>query len=111
MRSWKSYKLGDIADFKNGKTINFRNSDGEFPVYGGNGVVAFTQRFNSEDETLIVGRVGAFCGNVFYNKTNCWVTDNAIIGKSKEGNSARFLYYLLNQLQLNNFRTGSSQPL
>ena len=111
MKNWKKYKLGEVIDFKNGKNISFRNETGNFPIYGGNGIVGFSDKFISENETLIVGRVGAFCGNIFYSNKNCWVTDNAIIGKVKNNDCARFLFYFLSQLGLNNFRGGSSQPL
>jgi len=111
MPQFKKYKLGELVEFRNGKLISFRNERGNFPIFGGNGIVGFTDNYNSEDETLVVGRVGAYCGNVFYSKQKCWVTDNAIIGKVQNDNSPKYLYYLLSQLGLNNFRGGSSQPL
>lgn len=111
MPQFKKYKLGDIIDFRNGKLISFRNERGKCPIFGGNGIVGFTDKYNSDGETLIIGRVGAFCGNVFYSKQNCWVTDNAIIGKVNRGNSPKYFYYLLSQIGLNNYRGGSSQPL
>jgi type I restriction enzyme S subunit len=111
MPPWKKVKFGDVAVFKNGKMINFRNLTGNYPVYGGNGVVASSPDYNSENETLIIGRVGAFCGNVYYSNESCWVTDNAFIGKAKSCANSKYLYFLIKHLQLNNFRTGSSQPL
>ncbi|MBI2448434.1 restriction endonuclease subunit S, partial [Candidatus Microgenomates bacterium] len=57
------------------------------------------------------GRVGAYCGSIYFSKTKCWVTDNAITGHTKTKNSSRFLFYLLKKLDLNKQRGGSSQPL
>ena len=108
MPQFKKYKLGELVDFKNGKLISFRNESGSYPIYGGNGIVGYTDSFNSDNETIVIGRVGAYCGNVFYTKDNCWVTDNAIIGKVKNNDSTKFLFYLLSYLGLNNFRGGSS---
>ena len=39
-------------------------SGGKIPVYGGNGIVDYCNDFNTEGENIIIGRVGAYCGNV-----------------------------------------------
>jgi type I restriction enzyme, S subunit len=108
-KNWKTYKLGELAHFKNGKT---RPSEkGTYPVYGGNGILDYANEFNSEGETSIVGRVGAYCGSVYFDDKPLWISDNAIDAKPKGGNSAKFLYYLLKQMGLNKFAEGSSHPL
>lgn len=61
--------------------------------------------------TLVVGRVGSYCGSVHYSPSRCWVTDNAIIGSSRSSSDSRFWYYKLKSLNLNNYRAGSGQPL
>ncbi|MDP9993813.1 type I restriction enzyme S subunit [Variovorax boronicumulans] len=66
---------------------------------------------NSMAGTLIVGRVGSYCGSVHYSPVRCWVTDNAIVGTSKSPSDSRFWYYKLRSLNLNNHRSGSGQPL
>lgn len=59
----------------------------------------------------MVGRVGSYCGSVHYSPNKCWVTDNAIIGGVKNRKEARFWFYKLLSLELNNHRAGSGQPL
>jgi len=108
---WKDVSLEDAIEFRNGKSSPERKDRGSNPVYGGNGVIGYTEEFNSSSETIIVGRVGAYCGSVYFYQGKCWVTDNAIIGKIKENYDGRFLFYLLKLLDLNSHRTGSSQPL
>jgi type I restriction enzyme S subunit len=106
---WKEMKLADVIELSNGKKRPSQN--GQFPVYGGNGIMDFTDRSNSKGESIIIGRVGAYCGNVYYEDNPCWISDNAISGKPVNGNSGKFLYYKLCDLSLHNFRIGSSQPL
>jgi type I restriction enzyme S subunit len=51
--------------------------DGEINVYGGNGINGKHNEFNLSGENIIIGRVGALCGNVRCVNDNIWLTDNA----------------------------------
>ena len=109
MSEWKEYKLGDVIKFGNGKVRP--NSFGIIPVYGGNGILDFCNESNYEDETIIIGRVGAYCGAVYFEKKPIWISDNALAAKPKEKFTTKFLYYFLKDLGLNQFAEGSSHPL
>jgi type I restriction enzyme, S subunit len=108
---WKVGTLKDIANFKNGKSSPERGDEKDFFVYGSNGIIGKSDKTNSDEETIIIGRVGSYCGSVYFSKNKCWVTDNAIIGKAKENSESSFLFYILKRLKLNNRRSGSGQPL
>ena len=109
MSEWKEYKLGEIVSFGNGKE---RPKDkGSIPVYGGNGILDYANIYNYDGETIIIGRVGAYCGSVYYTNIPVWVSDNALAAKPVEGNDAKFVYYYLQNLNLNDFAEGSSHPL
>lgn len=101
--------LKEIIDFKNGKKKP--SSEGSVPIYGGNGVLGYTDQNNQDGESLIIGRVGAYCGCVYNHYGKCWISDNAIVGKVKEGNDFYYCYYLLKRLNLNSRHVGSGQPL
>jgi len=109
MGEWKECKIGDVIKFGNGKVRP--NSIGKIPVYGGNGILSFCDEANYENETIIIGRVGAYCGAVYYENKPIWVSDNALAAKPKEKFNAKFLFYLLKNLELNQFAEGSSHPL
>ncbi|MCI0147536.1 restriction endonuclease subunit S [Paraburkholderia sediminicola] len=104
-------KLGTLIDFANGRTSPERSEKGRWPVYGSNGPIGAADETNSKEETIVIGRVGSYCGSVYFSPTRCWVTDNAIRGTAKGDNSPSFLFYLLKHLNLNNWRSGSGQPL
>ena len=76
-------KLGDILHFGNGKTRP--KHDGDIPVYGGNGVLGYANQSNYEGETIVIGRVGAYCGAVYYENRPIWVSDNALSAFPKSG--------------------------
>ena len=104
----KQVFLSDILKFKNGKKRP--KEGGTVPVYGGNGILGYSNSSNSE-KCIIIGRVGAYCGNVYYEKNKCWISDNAISAYVKEGTDIVYAYYLLKSLHLNKRKIGTSQPL
>ena len=106
---WVETTLGEIVDIYSGKTRP--KEEGIIPVYGGNGILNYTNKYNQEDTTIIVGRVGAYCGNVFYEQNNFWLSDNALGIKNKDNSNMEFLYYKLVNMKLNNYAIGGAQPL
>ena len=101
-------KLGELMTFGNGKSRP--KTDGPIPVYGGNGVLSYTDHHNIENAVLI-GRVGAYCGSVYLEQGICWVSDNAIFAKSKITKDEFFDYFLLKRLNLFNHHVGAGQQL
>ena len=104
---WRMGTLGEIADFKNGKAIKLSN--GNIPVYGGNGIVGYTDTSNAGN-VIVIGRVGINCGNALLEPNKCWVNDNAMMAIPKS-DSIYFLYWLIKSLDLNGQSEGSGQPL
>jgi len=109
MSEWQDITLDDALNFYNGKTIDYTKG-GEYPVFGSNGQVGSSAEYKYEN-IIIIGRVGAYCGAVFYSPKKCWATDNTIVVKGKDNTDIKFLYYLLSILNLNNIAGGSAQPL
>ena len=100
--------LSKYVEFKNGKKRP--DTKGLIPVYGGNGILDYTNVSNM-DNGVVIGRVGAYCGSVFLVEDECWVSDNAIKAICYDNIDLSYLYYLLLSLHLNERRIGTSQPL
>ncbi|ADV35020.1 restriction endonuclease subunit S [Mycoplasmopsis fermentans] len=103
------YKLKELGIFETGSTLI--KKIGNFPAFGGNGIITYVNKWNVDEDAIIIGRVGANCGCVNITNKKSFVTDNALIFKPKEKNMARFYFYFLLHLNLNKFHIGSSQPL
>lgn len=101
-------KLSELMTFGNGKSRP--KTDGVIPVYGGNGVLSYTDQNNIEN-AILIGRVGAYCGSVYLEQGICWVSDNAIFAKSKITKDEFFDYFLLKGLNLFNHHVGTGQQL
>lgn len=105
---WKKCKLGDVCKFQNGKKPRF-SERGIFHVYGGNGAYGFSDLSNAEPRNIVIGRVGAYCGSLYYLTMPSWITDNAILATPIT--HERFLFYLLRSKNLNRMSQGGAQPL
>jgi type I restriction enzyme, S subunit len=108
---WEVKKLKYILTLQSGDGISpdvIKESD-DFPVYGGNGVMGYTSAFNSDAEDIIVGRVGAKCGNVHFVKGKKWISDNALhLSTTEEG---EYVALLLDSMNLNRLANQNAQPL
>ena len=84
---------------------------GDFPVYGGNGVNGWHTHANVIQPTLVIGRVGAGCGNVNVLDREAWVTDNAIYATwVPQECSLSYLGMVFTTANLNSVAAGSGQP-
>lgn len=107
------YRLGDLfRRFSSGKNLTGEkiSPEGEYPVYGGNGLRGYTAEYNFEGECIIIGRQGAKCGNIHYFNGKGYMTDHAIVGVSKKEHDSRFLSYALTALDLNRLSGQAAQP-
>ncbi|MBK8503800.1 MAG: restriction endonuclease subunit S [Saprospiraceae bacterium] len=107
--SWEVGTLDDIASFHNGKSRP--KEIGRIPIYGGNGILGYTNVFNYSGKSIIVGRVGAYCGSLYFEDKEIWVSDNALMVNAKNKDQIHYLFYLLKRLELNSMAQGSSHPL
>lgn len=102
-------KLVQIANFYNGAEASFID-DGEYIIYGSNGPIGSSINFNNEN-AIIMGRVGAYCGSIEIEKSKFWASDNTIVVKPKSDNNLEYLYYLLINTPLRSYAGGAAQPL
>ena len=101
--------LSDIYEFQYGMGNTIENIGGDYPIYGSNGPVGFTNLFNSEDAPVI-GHIGAYAGIVNWASGKHFVTYNGVICRIKKGVNPRFGYYLLLHSKLQKRLRGSTQP-
>tara|TARA_R110002051_G_scaffold231608_1_gene293504 strand:- start:10570 stop:11706 length:1137 start_codon:yes stop_codon:yes gene_type:complete len=83
-----------------------------YPVYGGNGIIGYSKDYLIEYDTIVLGRVGEYCGVVHDTCGKIWVSDNALYVKEFIGNIDK--YYLsrfLEYIDLNKQQNKSSHPL
>lgn len=113
-RNAESARFSELFRVSSGIFLPVKNfNEGQIPVYGGNGIVGYHCESNTQKEAVIIGRVGAYCGNVHKTIAPSWITDNALIVKILEPGTFVSLDYvalLLGLLNLNAFASQTAQP-
>ena len=110
---WEKHTIGELCEeFKSGKNIKAENiqEGGVYPVFGGNGLRGYADRYNHEGDYVLIGRQGALCGNVRFVTGKTYITEHAIAAKATNNNYTRFLEYLFVRLNLGQFSDQSAQP-
>lgn len=110
---WEKFSLGDVTlEFKSGKNIkaSLITSNGDYPVYGGNGLRGYTNNFNHDGTYAIIGRQGALCGNMTLVSGKTYLTEHAIAVNGNDKNNTLFLYYLLITMRLGQYSDQGAQP-
>ena len=113
MGEWKTYRLGDLCSrIKSGKGIPASevSTTGEYPVIGGNGIRGYTNTSNFNGVCAVVGRQGAYCGNVRFFSGEAYMTEHAVVIVGNELADTRYLAYLLSIMQLGHLSAQSAQP-
>ena len=109
---WERIKLGEIFKLSSGNFLSQKNRiEGEYAVYGGNGITGYHNDFFISNPTIVIGRVGEYCGAVHLSNPKSWVTDNAlyITDYLIEINQI-FLFHSLVTLNLNQYAKVGGQP-
>ncbi len=110
---WEVRKLKYDGKIRSGDGITSSEllDSGTYEVYGGNGLMGFSHKFNVEGENLIVGRVGAKCGNIHLTTDRKFISDNALILSLNENKNHKYYSYVMMVADFNKLNTSSAQPL
>ena len=112
---WEVKKLKYLSKIKSGDSIINSNLSEEYlyEVFGGNGFMGYFYKYNVSGENIIIGRVGALCGNIRYINEEKWITDNALILNLINLSKTLYSYvsYVLECANLNALSVSNAQPL
>ncbi len=109
---WPAVALGSIFKLSSGKGLTAKSRDeGKHPVYGGNGITGYHNTYFIEAETLVIGRVGAYCGAVHLTQPKSWITDNALyVTQWLQEVDQGFIAHAVRDANLNAYAKQGGQP-
>lgn len=113
-KGWEPTIIGQLIKVAsgNGLVAKDMNTEGSHKVYGGNGVNGVHSEYMFDAPTLVIGRVGYYCGSVHITEPKSWVTDNALyVKKFLKKTDLVFLKHLLAAHDLNKVAGRAAQPL
>ena len=111
---WRT--LGEVCYLQSGKAISAyfisdsKTLENPVPCYGANGLRGYVNISNESGDKSIIGRQGALCGNVCFVTGSYYATEHAIVVTDKGFFNSRFLYHLLVNADLNQYKTAGAQP-
>ncbi len=109
---WETVKLGSVFKLASGRGLPSKDREhGEYYVYGGNGITGLHNAYFVENPTIVIGRVGEYCGATHITSPKCWVTDNALMATDFYTEiDLKYLWIMLNQLNLRQYAKVGGQP-
>ena len=109
MTSWKTYKLGDILNFRRGHDLpKTQMVDGKIPVAGSNGIIGYHNVSTPIEPCITIGRSGNVGTPYIYDR--CWAHNTVLYIDDFKGNDPLYLYYLLKTIPLASYGGGSAVP-
>jgi type I restriction enzyme M protein len=106
-------ELGQVCKIYQPQTISQKQmlSNGEFEVFGANGVIGRYDKYNHENPEVLVTCRGATCGTINMSRPNCWITGNAMVVTPLDDRITKaYLYYLLRSSDFKSTISGAAQP-
>ena len=113
LKKYYQFELGQVCSrLSSGKGIAAKeiSEHGIYPVFGGNGLRGYSDKKNFEGQCAIIGRQGAFCGNVRFFSGEAYMTEHAVVVCANEKSDIKYLSYLLGTMNLGRLSGQSAQP-
>ena len=109
---WEVKRLKRLAFMQAGTAITGDDigAEGDYQVFGGNGVRGYTSSFTHEGEFPLIGRQGALCGCVNFATGKFWASEHAVVLKPNAGVNPNWLAQLLQVMSLNQYSQSAAQP-
>lgn len=111
---WKEAPISNCFKVRSGDFLPTKKmaTDGAIPVYGGNGIAGTHNASNLSGDHVVIGRVGAKCGNVRHVAGDFWLTDNAFyVSEYLHPFDPAFLTLLLDTKNLRSTANQAAQPV
>jgi len=113
-QGWAVKKLGELCELYQPKTISSKDmrEDGQYPVFGANGIIGKYDKYNHEEPQLLITCRGATCGSVNISEPQSWINGNAMVVRPIDDSlHIKFVEYLFRGgIDISKTITGAAQP-
>jgi type I restriction enzyme S subunit len=111
-KHWGIRRLKYLAIFQSGDSITSLQIEpqGDYPVYGGNGLRGYTNHYTHDGHFALIGRQGALCGNINYADGKFFASEHAVVATLRPAHSVIWFGELLKVMNLNQYSQSAAQP-
>jgi type I restriction enzyme S subunit len=111
MTNWRRQTPGEFLSLQRGYDLTSDEREaGNVPVIGAAGQNGFHNKALANAPGIVVGRSGGSFGQIHLVMKDFWPHNTAMFVTDFKDNDAYFAYYLLKNLNFNQFNSGSAQP-
>ncbi len=105
-------RLRDICTLQQWAPLPKRNfTPTGYPVYGANGIIGFSDKYNHQQPAIAITCRGDSCGNAVITQPFSYISANAIcLENIADTVSQQYLYYCLKSADLSACISGAAQP-
>ena len=109
---WEVLKMKYLVTLQSGSNLTAEQiqKEGQYPVYGGNGIRGYYHSYSNDGEFVLIGRQGALCGNINYATGKFWATEHAVICYPIQKFALTWFGELLRTMNLNQYSESAAQP-
>lgn len=111
---WATTRIGNLFRFSSGDSLTNEEmqDEGLYKVYGANGPRGYYHHTNLAGKHILIGRVGALCGNIHVVDEPVWVTEHALIAKQISPDVCTdFAGRVFESMNLGQYSKASAQPV
>lgn len=107
---WKYGRVKDLMTLQRGHDLPQDDFiEGDYPVYGSNGIIGWHNKKTTAAPCITVGRSGSV-GELHYIDCDFWAHNTSIYVKNAKGNNMRYLFYVLSSMDIKELANGSAVP-
>lgn len=107
---WKYLTLGSLITLQRGHDLPSQDrKEGAVPIMGSSGLTGFHNIAKCNGPGVVLGRSGNSMGVVSYCDRDYWPLNTTLYITDFKGNDPRYIYYLLSQIDFDQFNSGSAQ--
>ena len=109
---WEVRRLKTISHMQSGEAITAMsiNPNGDYRVFGGNGLRGYTSDYTHDGEFVLIGRQGALCGNIHLTRGRFWASEHAVVATLSPAHVLEWFGALLEVMDLNQYSIAAAQP-
>ncbi len=111
-KGWKACRIKDIVNLQSGTNLTTMDivENGQYPVYGGNGLRGYYHQYSNDGDFILIGRQGALCGNINYASGKFWATEHAVVCYPRREFAYTWLGELFRAMNLGQYSLSAAQP-